>query len=264
MSEKEYRLTPFNEPIVTKRFAGHGGFDADKYLRVLKRSKKVIRRIPLYELEQYTTPQEREKYPSPHTKILAAKTTFLEFGSYSGMGVPSFEIVRGLPYSDDSKFLPYLFVVDQIDGTNLYQRKFRRQERIEASGVLDNFLVSFSDYAKNKFHQGGLFPQDQLYGQYVYGKETNKLTNKVYFVDLGLDFDTFDQNNKDAESNQRFITNIVGFIGGFIYVMEDRLGGMYLQKARDNYNDLLNVVANNSSVYRSQANEFRKQFLHDR
>lgn len=246
MSERIIIGTPFAQPVVLQEFSSGDNERDFKMFPVLLGRNKVIRRFPLYMFKE-----------DPQQEVLAAQRVFREFGSYTHLNVPNFSIIQGaLGVNDVHK--PYLFLVDLIKGRNLVTKSFSRREREQATEELTGFLSSFVDYAADKYTKGGLYPSDQLYYQYVYGKAPMDIENKVYFVDLDFHFGMFDIAHPELPSNEAFFNSIVGFIGGFIQLAETKLQNGTLTQVREKYIGFLNSILNDSHSYAHKA-----QFLKD-
>lgn len=245
MSEKIFKGTPFDRPIVWREFS-RGEREGDfKILPVLQGRNKVIRRFPLYRFKE-----------NPQQEVLTAWAVFNEFGSYPNLNVPKFSIVQGL-FGEDDIHQPYLFIVDLIKGKNLVAKNFSTRERGEATEVLSGFLGSFINYAEDKYKNGGLYPSDQLYLQYVYGKAPREDQNRVYFVDLDFYFDMFNTAQPDAIANEVFFNHIVGFIAELIELSEVKLQNGSLTSVREQYVDFLNSILGDNHPFAHKALLFK-------
>ena len=213
----------------------------------LPKCHKIIRRIANYQLNK----------KNPQQQILDGAQQLRNFGSYPDLHVPKFEVMRGALAKGDMRFEPYLFVVDEVIGNNLSVKKFKRSEREEAGRVLESFVISFVNFAKDIYQNGGFYPSDQLYHQYVYGKTADDTENKVYFVDLDLKFNNF--NRENPETFLPYSSLIVGFIGGLIKYSES-VANRSLGNARENYSKLLNSLFNDPT-FPSDAREFLIEVL---
>lgn len=245
MQERIFESTPFAQPIIWRKFTW-GDTERDfRVLPVLQGKDKVIRRFPLYQFKE-----------DPQQEVLSAQTVFNEFRSYPNLNVPNFFIVRGA-FGEGDTHNPYLFVVDLIRGKNLVAKNFLVRERGEATEVLNGFLTSFIDYAQDKYKKGGLYPSDQLYHQYVYGKAPGEPQNRIYFVDLDLHFGRFDAAHPELVSNEAFFNHIIGFIAGLIELSEMKLQNGCLTSARKQYIDFLNSIINEAHPFAQRAQFFK-------
>lgn len=249
MNEKIYECTPFSEPVRFKTYlVGDGVMSGElRGKHYLSKSHKIIRRIPNYELDM----------KNPQNQILDGIQKLRNFGSYPNLHVPNFEVIRGTFGKDDIRFEPYLFIVDEVVGNNLSVKKFRRSEREEAGRVLESFSISFIDFANDLYQNGGFYPSDQLFHQYVYGRTAADVENKVYLVDLDLKFNYF--NRKNPETLLAYSGLIVEFIGRLIKYSES-VANRSLTNAREGYSKLLNSLFNDPS-FASDAKHLIKDVL---
>lgn len=230
MAEIFYEATPFKESVEDREFViGDRRASRKVILPVLRRANKVIRQILPY--------REIKTDILSVSDILQARDDFLEFGCYPHLNVPRLDLVQGVLNPDYS--YRYLFVVDLIKGEHLFSKEFRKEERDTAAEVIEGFFISLTDYARDKYINGGWY-LDQNIGQYVYGKGPEDLSDKVYFVDIEPPLDFLD-NNREG-SRMFFMERMVGFIGDSIKLLEAKLRVGPLQKARERYLSFLNEI----------------------
>lgn len=237
MKESFYLGTPFIEPVTTRTYrVGDGRMNGEYRTQYyLSAHHKIIRRIPNYQLDE----------KNPQRQVLDGVQKLRDFGSYTNLHVPNFDVIRGTLEEDDIRFEPYLFVVDEVEGDNLSVIKFKKCERGEAGNALESFSLSFIDFANDLYQSGGYYPSDQLLHQYVYGKTEDDTKNKVYFVDLDLKFNNF--NRQDPSTLPVLTSVIVGFIGGIIRYSEV-MANRRLSNARNEYSNLLSSLFDNPSL----------------
>lgn len=233
--QERFNGSPFKYPIVFRDFRpNHLGTDGSGQW-IISEAKKVIRRMPLYKFER-----------DPMEAISRIKEVYGEFGSYPNLHVPSFDVIRGgFDYDDARRFQPYLLVVDLIEGQNLSDITFSKSEREEAKVDLELFLESLLDYTVNKISTGGYYPSDQLYAQYVYGKNPRDGKKGVYFVDLDPHFgliETDSNSNRASFLQEQAFSVLINMVGGLTQMLEAKLESGQFTELRKKYTKYLDSL----------------------
>ncbi|MES2437409.1 MAG: hypothetical protein V4519_05365 [Patescibacteria group bacterium] len=176
---------PFNERLIPSGL-GDTPQHLEELLQLENHPNKIIRIYPLDVVEQtYHMPAEEA--------LKNGKRLFEELNTNYNISTKA-DFVIGKDKED--RKVVYI-ITDRIEGESLHHivDKSESDEIKKIEGDVHNMYISLIKYYTDKIQSGDYFLDDiAILHQYVYGKKTGELEEKIYMVDTDISF------NKDKAS----------------------------------------------------------------